>query len=154
MASAVAGSLVAILWDVAKWIPTYAKTTWDAEKKCSDLGNQIRILEDRIRENREAVHISYIPLEEDQRSLDDRFDKLMERAVVLREKNDARKPRIRGLRRRRFGFFCAEKMAKEEIDKILGDLKHAGEVTETYHPTKAMVADSVQSENHTCRFRS
>lgn len=134
MATACAGALVNIAWEIIKWIPSYAKTTWNAEKKWDVLDNKLRILEDRIRENREAAHISYLPLEEDQRSLDDRFDKLRERASRLKTGNDVRKSRIRGLKPHRFGFYCAEKSADAEIEAILSDLKNAGEITETYHP--------------------
>lgn len=133
MACAVpAGTVIDQVVNFLLWFPRYVNVTWTATRRWGELEDRLRILEDRIKESREAAHIAYLPSEDDRLSLDTRFDKLENRADRLLQGNKTRRRRIQGIRPARFGFYCAETNAMEEIIAIEKDLKNTGEVTETY----------------------
>jgi len=128
------GVLVDKACNVLLWLPRYGKRTCAAPTRWEELENRLRILDDRIKENRQAAHISYLPSEDDRRSLDKKFDKLEDRVELLHKTNGKKRKKIHGIWFTRWCFYFAENDAMEEISEIVNDLKAVGESTETYNP--------------------
>lgn len=130
MATAAVAPGINIAWSILLWLPRYIGVTWNAPRKCYEQGDALRILEDRVKENRQSAHIGYIPSENDRRSIDTRFDRLEDRAARLKEANKSKKRKIHGVSR--FWFYCTQKSVKEEIEEIESELKKAGDIAEMY----------------------